>query len=55
MANDAAQAEQMLAASRAHPDLVSQLVPAPFDFRLGKTIKRICAPTARWARSSRFI
>ncbi len=43
MANDAAQAEQMLAASRAHPDLVSQLVPAPFDFRLGKTIKRLCA------------
>ena len=42
MANDAAQAEQMLAAARAHPELVSQLVPAPFDFRLGKTIKRLC-------------
>lgn len=43
MANDAAQAEQMLAAARAQPELVSQLVPAPFDFRLGKTIKRLCS------------
>ena len=43
MANDAAEAEQMLAAARAHPELVAQLVPAPFDFRLGKTIRRLCA------------
>ena len=37
MANDAAEAAQMLAAARAHPELVAQLVPAPFDFRLGYT------------------
>ena len=42
MAMNATEAEEMLAVSRAHPDLVSQLVPAPFDFRLGKTIKRLC-------------
>lgn len=43
MARDAAEAAEMLALDRAHPDLVAQLVPAPFDFRLGKTIKRMCA------------
>ena len=43
MANDAAEAEQMLAAARTQPELVAQLVPAPFDFRLGKTIARLCA------------
>lgn len=43
MARNADEAEQMLAAKNAHPDLVAQLVPAPFDFRLGKTIKRMCA------------
>ena len=43
MARDAAEAAEMLALDRAHPDLVAQLVPAPFDFRLGKTIKRLCA------------
>jgi predicted dehydrogenase len=31
----------MLAACRAHPELVAQLVPAPFDFRLGPTITRL--------------
>ncbi len=40
MAMDAAEAEEMLAASRARPGLVAQLVPAPFDFRLGPTIMR---------------
>ncbi len=43
MAMNATEADAMLAVSRAHPDLVSQLVPAPFDFRLGKTIQRLCA------------
>ena len=43
MASNAEEAEAMLAASRAHPELVAQLVPAPFDFRLGKTIKRLCS------------
>ena len=42
MASNATEAEAMLAISRQHPDLVAQLVPAPFDFRLGKTIKRLC-------------
>ena len=40
MAMNAAEAEEMLAASRANPSLVAQLVPAPFDFRLGPTIMR---------------
>lgn len=42
MCMDALEADEMLAASRAHPGLVSQLVPAPFDFRLGATIARLC-------------
>ena len=46
MACNAGEAEQMLAAKNAHLDLVAQLVPAPFDFRLGKTIKRLCAEGA---------
>ena len=41
MAANLAEAEEMFAASRAHPGLVAQLVPAPFDFRLGPTIMRM--------------
>lgn len=41
MAMDAAEAEEMFEASQAHPELVAQLVPAPFDFRLGPTITRL--------------
>jgi predicted dehydrogenase len=41
MAMDLAQAQDMLAASERHPGLVAQLVPAPFDFRLGPTITRL--------------
>ncbi len=41
MARNARDAEAMLAASQAHPDLVAQIVPAPFDFRLGPTIQRL--------------
>ncbi len=41
MAANLAEAEEMLEASRAHPRLVAQLVPAPFDFRLGPTITRM--------------
>jgi predicted dehydrogenase len=41
MALDLAEAEEMLAASERHPGLVAQLVPAPFDFRLGPTITRL--------------
>lgn len=46
MAMDAAEAEEMLAMSRAHPGLVAQLVPAPFDLRLGPTITRLIAEGA---------
>ncbi len=46
MAMDLAEAEDMLAASERHPELVAQLVPAPFDFRLGPTITRLIAEGA---------
>jgi predicted dehydrogenase len=46
MARDLAEAEEMLAASQRHPGLVAQLVPAPFDFRLGPTITRMIAEGA---------
>ena len=41
MAMDATEAAGMLSVSREHPGLVAQLVPAPFDFRLGPTIMRL--------------
>lgn len=41
MSTDLGSAEDMLAASERHPGLVAQLVPAPFDFRLGPTITRL--------------
>jgi predicted dehydrogenase len=41
MAMDLAQAEDMLAAHERHPELVAQLVPAPFDFQLGPTVTRL--------------
>ena len=41
MAMNAAQAREMLAASEARPDLVAQLVPAPFDFKSWKTVRRL--------------
>lgn len=41
MARDLSEAEDMLAASERHPGLVAQLVPAPFDFKLGPTITRL--------------
>ena len=41
MCRNAREAEAMLAASTAQPDLVAQIVPAPFDFRLGPTIQRL--------------
>lgn len=43
MAMDRGDAEDMLAASERHPELVAQIVPAPFDFRLGPTITRMIA------------
>lgn len=41
MAMDAAEAREMLAAAEAQPGLVAQLVPAPFDFRSWRTIRRV--------------
>lgn len=46
MAADLAEAEEMLEASERHPALVAQLVPAPFDLRLGPTITRLIAEGA---------
>jgi predicted dehydrogenase len=40
MAMNAAEAEQMLAASKANPQLVTQVVPAPLSFAVDTTMKR---------------
>ena len=39
MANDLAEAKRMLAASEKHPELVAQLVPAPFSLDFDSTIR----------------
>lgn len=39
MAMNLAEAREMLAAARAHPELVAQLVPAPFTFGVDATIR----------------
>ncbi|MGD9933824.1 MAG: Gfo/Idh/MocA family protein [Dehalococcoidia bacterium] len=41
MAGTLAEAREMHAAAALRPNLVAQLVPAPFDFRLGPTITRM--------------
>ena len=46
MSSDAGNAEAMLVASQAHPDLVGQIVPSPLDLRLGPTITRMIAEGA---------
>ncbi|MGE0228759.1 MAG: Gfo/Idh/MocA family protein [Dehalococcoidia bacterium] len=43
MAMDGREAREMLAASRARPELVAQLVPAPFDLRSWRTVRRVLA------------
>ncbi|MEM9226918.1 MAG: Gfo/Idh/MocA family oxidoreductase [Verrucomicrobiota bacterium] len=43
MAMDLAEAEQMLAAAEAHPELVAQIVPAPFSLKYDATIQRLLA------------
>jgi predicted dehydrogenase len=40
MAMSAAQAREMLAAARAHPSLVTQIVPGPFSFAVDRTIRQ---------------
>ncbi|MDP6604655.1 MAG: Gfo/Idh/MocA family oxidoreductase [Dehalococcoidia bacterium] len=41
MAMDASEARLMLEASQARPELVAQLVPAPFDFKSYATVQRL--------------
>lgn len=41
LAMNAAQAREMLAAARAHPGLVTQVVPAPFTFAVDRTVQRL--------------
>lgn len=41
MAMDVAEARVMLQAARAHPHLVAQLVPAPFDLSCWRTVRRL--------------
>jgi predicted dehydrogenase len=41
LAMDLHEAETMLAASREHPELVTQVVPAPFTFAVDRTIQRL--------------
>ena len=43
MACDAAEARRMLAASRARPELVAQIVPSPMTLRVDRTIQRLIA------------
>jgi predicted dehydrogenase len=43
MAMNAAEAHAMLDASRARPDLVAQIVPAPMTFRVDRTVQRLLA------------
>jgi predicted dehydrogenase len=43
MAMDLAEARRMLAASRARPELVAQVVPAPMSFAVDATIRRLLA------------
>ena len=43
MAMDAAQAREMLDASRLAPHLVAQIVPSPMTLRVDKTVKRLIA------------
>jgi predicted dehydrogenase len=43
MAMNAAEAHAMLAASQAHPNLVAQIVPSPFTFRVDRTIQDLLA------------
>jgi len=46
MAMNAAEARDMLAAAEARPDRVAQLVPAPYDLRWWRTVRRLLAERA---------
>lgn len=46
LAMDAAEAREMLAVARRHPELVAQVVPSPVDLRWWQTIRRMIADGA---------
>eukprot|EP01043_Picozoa_sp_COSAG02_P059707 COSAG02_NODE_7657_length_2908_cov_52.017958_4_plen_176_part_00 len=46
MAMNATEAEQMLAESQRHPDLICQIVPSPMTLKWDKTIQRLLAEHA---------
>ena len=46
MAMNATEAEQMLAESQQHPDLICQIVPSPMTLKWDKTIQRLLAERA---------
>ncbi len=41
MAMNASEARSMLSASREHPDLITQIVPSPFTFRVDSTVEKL--------------
>lgn len=41
MAMNASEARSMLSASREHPDLITQVVPSPFTFRVDSTVEKL--------------
>ncbi|MDA1052990.1 MAG: Gfo/Idh/MocA family oxidoreductase [Planctomycetota bacterium] len=43
MARDATEAREMFAASRQHPELVTQIVPSPFGLRVHRVVKDLLA------------
>ena len=47
MANDAAEAREMLAASQRHPDLVCQLVPSSGSYKIDRALQEPARRTAR--------
>lgn len=46
MAMNASEAREMLAASQARPDLVAQIVPAPMDLMVWRTVRRLLSENA---------
>jgi predicted dehydrogenase len=54
MARNAEEAEQMLRASQAHPELVAQIVPAPFSLPYDEAIRRVVTERLGTLRSVRM-
>ncbi len=53
MANNTAEAREMLAASRRHPDRVCQLVPTSGSYRIDRALQRLLARALRRRRALR--